>query len=152
MNVVYMYKNGSIQLIFSQKCQCWWAGALAPGHQQQCCVHIHVFSAVYELIKEIYKCIYSHFIFYVIPRHLNVTFEILSPGPVGHLLETEYILALGINTMPAQMPWLLKSPEHQHAWYWQYRIGNMQGCSIVNLVFFCWIQFKKWYEIGTHLW
>ena len=45
------------------------------------------------------------------------------------------------------VPWWLKSPGHQQAWYWQFRIGNMQGCSVVNLVFFCWTKFKIWYEM-----
>ena len=30
------------------------------------------------------------------------------------------------------MPRFLKSPGHQQEWYWQYRIGNMWGCSIVT--------------------
>ena len=49
------------------------------------------------------------------------------------------------------MPWLFKSPAHQQTWYWQYRIGKMLGCSIVNLVFFCWIRFKIWYEMWMHV-
>ena len=39
------------------------------------------------------------------------------------------------------MPWFLKSSENQQAWYWQYKIGNMNGCSIENLVFFYWTRY-----------
>ena len=46
------------------------------------------------------------------------------------------------------MPGWLKSPGHQQAWYWEYRI---QGCSSVNFVFFCWIKSKTWYEMWMHL-
>ena len=45
------------------------------------------------------------------------------------------------------MPWLLKSPGHQQAWYWQYKIGNMYSCSIVNLVFFCRTKSNIWYKM-----
>ena len=50
------------------------------------------------------------------------------------------------------MPWLLKLPEHQQAWYCQYMIGNTLGCSIVNFVFFCWTKSKMWYEMWIHFW
>ena len=43
------------------------------------------------------------------------------------------------------MPWLLKSPGHQQAWYLQYRIGNMYTCSILN--FISQIKSKIWYEM-----
>ena len=36
---------------------------------------------------------------------------------------------------------LMPRPGHQQAWYWQYRIDNMKGCSIVNLIFFWWITY-----------
>ena len=39
------------------------------------------------------------------------------------------IPALG-GSMPCLLiPWLLKSPEHQQAWYWLYRTDNMYCCS-----------------------
>ena len=44
------------------------------------------------------------------------------------------------------MPWLLQSPGHQQARFWQYRIGNMSSCSIVYLVCFCWTQSNIWYK------
>ena len=51
------------------------------------------------------------------------------------------------------MAWLLKSPGHQQAWYLQYSFGDMYGCSIMNLVFFCWIKCKVWHEMWMHfLW
>ena len=52
--------------------------------------------------------------------------------------------------MPSD-PWRLKSSGHQQERYWQYRIGNMTSCSIVNLVFSCWTKSKVWYKIWIHL-
>ena len=50
------------------------------------------------------------------------------------------------------MPCILKSSEHQQVWYCQYRIGNMQTCSSLNLIFFYWTKSKIWYEMWIHLW
>ena len=44
------------------------------------------------------------------------------------------------------MAWWLKSPGHHQAWYWLYRICNIWGCFIGNLVFFCWAKFYIWCE------
>ena len=46
------------------------------------------------------------------------------------------------------MHWLLKSPEHQQAWYWLCRTDNMYCCSRVNFISLGQanpkIQFKIW--------
>ena len=46
------------------------------------------------------------------------------------------------------MPWLLKSPEHQQAWYWLYGTANMSTCSRVNFVYLrqakSEIRFNMW--------
>ena len=49
------------------------------------------------------------------------------------------------------MPWLLKSPEHQQAWYWLCRTDSMYCCSRVNLIYldqaYSKIQSKMWVYI-----
>ena len=51
------------------------------------------------------------------------------------------IPAMGGNTMPA-MPWLLKSPEHQQAWYWLCRKDNMYCCSRFYFIYLCQAKSK----------
>ena len=36
------------------------------------------------------------------------------------------------------LPWLLKSPEHQQAWYWLCRTDNLYCCSRVNYFYLIW--------------
>ena len=49
-------------------------------------------------------------------------------------------------SLKSPRPQWVKSPGHQQAWYCQYRIVNMQDCSIVNLFFFCWTKYKISYD------
>ena len=53
------------------------------------------------------------------------------------------------------MHWLLKSPEHQQAWYWLCRTDNMYCCSRVNfithivvpeLISSTWLKPNPWYD------
>ena len=61
------------------------------------------------------------------------------------------IFRFGASIPCLLIPWLLKFSKHQQAWYCQYRMGNMQGCSIGKFVFFCWPKSKIWYEMWIHL-
>ena len=49
------------------------------------------------------------------------------------------------------MPWLLKSPWHQQAWYWLYMTGNMCWCPKVNFIYLdqakSMIRFKMWIQV-----
>ena len=50
------------------------------------------------------------------------------------MLETEYSGFPG--SIPCLlMPWILKSPEHQKAWYWLFRTDNIPCCSRVNFIY-----------------
>ena len=46
------------------------------------------------------------------------------------------------------MPWLLKMPEHQQAWYWLCRIDNMYYCCFrVNLIYLGQATPKIWFKM-----
>ena len=65
---------------------------------------------------------------------------------------TVYEFIWSIHVPCLLMPWLLKSPEHQQARYWQCEIGTMQSYFIVNsYLIFCWTKSKIWYEMLIHL-
>ena len=49
-----------------------------------------------------------------------------------------------INGSDGRVPPVLKTPEHQQAWYYQDRIRNMSGRATVNLALFCWTKSKIW--------
>ena len=49
------------------------------------------------------------------------------------------------------MPWLLKSPEHQQAWYWLYRTDNMHFCSRLNFTYLGWAKSKIWFKMWLYL-
>ena len=49
------------------------------------------------------------------------------------------------------MPWLLKSPEHQHAWHWLCRTDNMYFCYRVNFIYLGHAKSKTWFKIWIYL-
>ena len=46
-----------------------------------------------------------------------------------------------------QMPWLLKSPEHQQAWYWLHRSDNMYYGSRVSVIYLGLTKSKIWFKM-----
>ena len=51
------------------------------------------------------------------------------------------------------MPWLLKSPEHQQAWYmyWLCRTDNMHCYSGVNFIYLGQAKSKIWFKMWIHI-
>ena len=49
------------------------------------------------------------------------------------------------------MPWLLKWPEHQLAWYWLCWADNMSCCSRFNFIYLDQAKSKKRFKIGIYL-
>ena len=49
------------------------------------------------------------------------------------------------------MPWLLKSPEPQEAWYWLCRTDNIYCCSRVHFTYLGEAKFKIWFKMWTYL-
>ena len=49
------------------------------------------------------------------------------------------------------MPWLLKSPDHQLAWYWLCRIDIIYCCSRVNFIYLGYAKSKMWLKHWIYL-
>ena len=49
------------------------------------------------------------------------------------------------------MPWLLKSPEHQQAWYWLCRTNNTYHCFRVDFIYLGQAKSKIWFKMQIHL-
>ena len=92
-------------------------------------------------VKSIYNpvCTQNWLPYFTWPRN----FEIINSSDAG-----DRIFQLGQSIPRLLMPWLLKSPEHQQAWYWLCRTDNMYCCSRVNFISLGQanpkIQFKMW--------
>ena len=60
------------------------------------------------------------------------------------MLEMEYSGLVG-SVPYLLIPWLLKSPEHQQAWYWLCRTDNMYCCR-VNCIYLGQAKSKIWFK------
>ena len=49
------------------------------------------------------------------------------------------------------MPWLLKSPERQQAWYWLCKTDHIYNCSRANFTYLSETKSKKWFKTWIHL-
>ena len=93
---------------------------------------------------------YIYCIYYILPIRCAIPNR-SAPFRVNSSEARDGIFLLIWSMLCLLMSWLHKSSRHQQPWYWQNRICNMQSCSIVNMIFFCWIKSKIWYEMWTHL-
>ena len=113
-----------------QHWSCWWPGAKAPDHQ-------HPQYWLNQSMPILYK-----------PFHTQII--ILEMNTLGSKIQfqikTDIVACVnssdagvGIFRLKGSiprllMPWLLKSPEHQQAWYWLCRTDNMHCCSRINFI------------------
>ena len=103
---IKLYLHFLLFLLHSRYHGCWWPGDTG------------------------WQYISSHDIDLILPEYFNFSSRWINSSDAG-----EEIFWLWGSIPCLLMPWLLKSPEHQQAWYWPCRTDNMHCYSRVNFIY-----------------